>query len=601
MGPIALLLAGDPHADDARALQAMLDFFEVPWRSVTSAQVRQGSVAALVGDHSRYALLASAEALAELGDAGRQVQRLYSSASSVYVYGWKPTGACRGLLREIASDPEAEIRTLEAQSLRVSLADGLEEICGPLSGLTLELAPGAAGTALVLRPQAAHFRPIASAAEGYLFAACEAAGTRFFLDASPAILSIRQLSASPFDVKKSFSGAVATVMYLRSEFHDIWWSTPELNACLIIDDLLLKERHGCFRYQELLRLIDRHGIAATVAFIPWNWRRRQEKVVEAMRSNAARMSVCIHGCDHGPAEFAVRSPAWLDARVKTGQRRMRSLLAETGIHPDRVQVFPQGKFCPEAGAALKRNGLMAAVNTEPAPHDRDLNCTTIADQWSVANLRYEGFPIFSRRNIDCGVENFAFDGLLGKPCLIGGHHDLFHGHSAELIRFLERLHALPWKLNWRTVAQAVCRSYQVKKCGETTMVRMYAEQLILENPAERARTFTLLKRVDDLAGFQGMAIEGRACAYACVNGQIQCTVQVPARSQIRVRCDYVGEKYFPAPDPLFYRTRIALLRYLSVFRDGWVSRLGLVRRSAVAGAALAPAVERGPKALQIFH
>lgn len=578
MGPLALLLDGDPHAPDARQLKAMLDFFEIPWHSVCAEQIRDGSAAALVQGHTRYAVLASAEALALIP---RSDRGLLSAAASVYIYGWKPTPACRALLRELSGDAEAEIRTLKAQPLSVSITDDSESMCGPLSGMTIQLEPGAAETVLTLRTDLPGFQAIASAPEGYLFAGLDEAGVRFFLDASPQVLHLHQLATSHFDVKKSFSGAVAIVLYLKHAFHDIWWHAPELNACLILDDLLLKERHGYFQYKELLRLIDRYRIAATVAFIPWNWRRREQKVVEAIRCNADRLSVCIHGCDHCPDEFAIRSIAWLDARVKTGQQRMRRLLAETGIHHDQVQVFPQGKFCPEAGAALKQNGLTAAVNTEPAPLDHELNCTTIADQWSMANLRYGGFPIFSRRTIRCGVENFAFDGVLGKPCLIAGHHDLFHSESGELVGFLEKLHSLKWKLTWRTIENAVCRSYKIRQSGGTTMVKMHGERLILENSTDAAKDFTVLKKIGDPAGFEGVTADGHLCGYEYADGQIRFTVHVAPRSEISVKCAYAGEMSSPAPDPMAYRLKIALLRHLSVLRDTWISKSGLMSQSTL--------------------
>lgn len=576
VGPIALLLASDPAAPDARSLQAMLSFFDIPWRSVSTGDVRDGRVAG----YAHPVVLASAQALVELLHAGVGLASLCASAASVYVYGWKTDDSCQALLREISGDPQAAVRDIAPRALSVSMADE-EAICGPLSGVTFNLEPGSAGTVLHLRPRDRRFASLASTPQGELFAALDFAGVRFYLDASPAILNIHQLCVSHFDVRESFSGAVATVLFLRNAFRDIWWQAPELNACLILDDLLLKERHGYFRYADLLRMIDRHRIAATVAFIPWNWRLRDQKAVELVRYNADRISVCIHGCDHGRNEFAIRSVAWLDARARTGKQRMNRLLMETEIHHDDVQVFPQGKFCPEAGAVLKQNGLLAAVNTEPAPLDHELNCTTIADQWGIANLRYGGFPIFSRRNIHGGVENFAFDALLGKPCFIAGHHDLFHSDGAELIGFLEKLHSLKWKLNWRTVESAICRSYKVKERSDATWVKMYAERLVLENSSNVSKNFSVVKDEGDLAHFKGLALDGQPCEYHHAGGQIQFTVKVAPHSQVSARCEYLRTDSSPASDPIAYRVKIALLRHVCIMRDSWVARSVLVNRSTL--------------------
>lgn len=573
-----MLLASDPASQDSSALGAMLRFFDIPSRCVSANEVRESGITGVAPDCGHPVVLTSAQTLAELLRSGFELASICASAASVYVYGWKTDDACQALLRTISGDSQAAICNVGSGALSVSMADE-EAICGPLSGLTIDLEPGSAGTVLDVRARERQFASIASTPKGDLFAALDVAGVRFYLDASAEVLNIHQLSVSHFDVRKNFSGAVATVLYLRNAFREIWWHAPELNACLIVDDLLLKERHGYFRYADLMRIIDRHRIAATVAFIPWNWRLREQKAVEAIRNNPDRISVCIHGCDHGRNEFAIRSVAWLNARVRTGQQRMSRLLAETGIRHDHVQVFPQGKFCPEAGGVLKQNGLLAAVNTEPAPLDHELNCTTIADQWSVANTRYGGFPIFSRRTIHCGVENFAFDGLLGKPCFIAGHHDLFHSDGMELIGFLERLHSLQWKLNWRTVERAICRSYTVKQCGGATCVKMYAERMVLENPSNVWKEFSILKDAGPLAGLKGVEADGQPRGYAKTGGQIRFTVSVAPRSQATVRCEYQGTDSAPASDPIAYRVKIALLRHICVIRDSWVSRSALLNRS----------------------
>ncbi len=99
---------------------------------------------------------------------------------------------------------------------------------------------------------------------------------------------------------------------------------------------------------------------------------------------------------------------------------------------DHIMVFPQGMFSPEAGRALKLNGIVAAVNTEVAPSGGAANDTKIADLWDVAIMKYGSFPIFTRRYLTHGVENFAFDALLGKPCLMVAHHEVFKDRGREL-------------------------------------------------------------------------------------------------------------------------------------------------------------------------
>ena len=94
-------------------------------------------------------------------------------------------------------------------------------------------------------------------------------------------------------------------------------------------------------------------------------------------------------------------------------------------------IFPQGVFSSVCPAVLKRNGFLAAVNTETVPVDSDNARTKISDLWDVAIMSYQGFPIFTRRYSFHGLENFAFDLLLGKPCLIVCHHDFFKDDGSK--------------------------------------------------------------------------------------------------------------------------------------------------------------------------
>ena len=101
-------------------------------------------------------------------------------------------------------------------------------------------------------------------------------------------------------------------------------------------------------------------------------------------------------------------------------------------------------MCPKV---LKRNGFLAAVNTETSPADPTSVGTQIRDVWDVAIMRYGDFPIFTRRYAHHGLENFAFDLLLGKPCLIVSHHDFFKDGCAELIELIENLRSLNCSLH----------------------------------------------------------------------------------------------------------------------------------------------------------
>ena len=590
MSPTALLLCSDAHSHDCHCIEKMLDHFGIPWIAPTLREALRESATAPWKTCSRFSILMSATTLSEClqQDSARAFLGLLRAATSVFVYGFHTTEICCDLLREIAEDTQAEVRSLGSQPVNASITQEFPAMCGPLSGLEMQLQAGAADSVLVIRRTADDFQSIVNTPDGHLFARFTHAGVRFFVDASQTTIDIDQRSATYFDVKRTFAGAVPIAMYLKWSFRELLWKPSETSACLIIDDPPLRSKHGFLDYGKLLHLIDRERVTATIGFIPWNWKRTSRGTVAIIQDNLDRLSICMHGCDHYGDEFAIRSIEHLDRKLKIANRRMKSLFERTGLHHDNIQVFPRGAFCPELGLALKNNNLAAAVNTEAAPSNLAFNETTIADLWSIAVLRYGGFPIFTRRYMDHGIENFAFDGLLGKPCFIAGHHDLFRDDGKALIVFLDQLKSLSWELNWRTLGNAVFRSYGMLDCAGITQVRMFAEQMVIENIEETTRQFTVLKEQPDIFAFKAVTADCRPLDYQYADGCIRFLVSVPPRSSAQISCEYLTKDYSSiSPDPLSYRLKVAVRRHLAEARDTYVFDNEFLRRLAAAAMRLA--------------
>ncbi len=581
--PIAFLLYGGTLSPDDHRLGQILNFFGVPWTAVSISEAEGSTVTSLSAGHSWFSILTSAPCLAEFLQRSNAtlLPALLTSAVSVFVYGFQTTDACRNLLRNITGDRDADICSLEAGSITPSVTNDFPEMCGPMSGLQLRLGPGVADSVLSIRRAAGELHNIVAAPEGQLFVGFTHAGVPFFADASQRMVDIHQRSATYFDVRTNFTGAVPLVMYLKWSFREICWTTQETSACLIIDDPLLKPRHGFLDFRELLQLMSKQTFATTIAFIPWNWRRTDRGTIAIFQQNCEKLSVCVHGCNHSGGEFATRSADLLDGKLKTANYRMNSLFEKTGLHHDRVMVFPQGAFSSSVGAALKRNGFLAAVNTEVAPAGHESNETTIADLWSVAILRYGGFPIFTRRYITHGIENFAFDGLLGKPCFLVAHHELFRDRGGKLSEFVGELNSLNWNLCWRTLGNAVCRSYSVQRCDGTIRVKMFAEQLIIENLEAVPRQMTVLKDGADVVAVRSVTVNQELVDYKYANGCLEFIVNVPPRGAAEIRCTYHEETTASASsEPILDKLKEGPRRYLSEFRDNYVSRNDFLYRTA---------------------
>jgi hypothetical protein len=134
-------------------------------------------------------------------------------------------------------------------------------------------------------------------------------------------------------------------------------------ACLIVDDPRIIKRYGFINFSKFIDWLIDEDIAATFAFIPWNYRRTDPSIARLLINNKDRVSIFVHGCDHTKAEFASNDNLYLEGICALARKRMMEHERIYGLPWDNVMVFPQGKFSPEAMNALKSTGYLAAINS----------------------------------------------------------------------------------------------------------------------------------------------------------------------------------------------------------------------------------------------
>ena len=225
----------------------------------------------------------------------------------------------------------------------------------------------------------------------------------------------------------------------------------------VIDDPLLKPTHGFVDFGKLLSLMKQHNFSTNIAFIPWNWRRSAPGVVRLFRENPKCYSLSVHGCDHTRAEFGSSNQQRLYWKAEQAAERMNRHRSMTGIHHDPVMVFPQGIFSEAGMSVLKHTDLIGAVNNDVVSADPCPRAITISDVWDIAVMGYS-FPLFTRRYPWEGIENFAFDALLGKPAIAVIHHDYCSDHGTRLVNFVKQVNALQCAPTWRNLGDVVRRS-----------------------------------------------------------------------------------------------------------------------------------------------
>jgi hypothetical protein len=565
----------------------VLEFFGIPWEVLTLDRLARPDAWQEKVQAQRYCILGPmslmAQAIEGRNRAGAALPSIVRAADSVYLYSSEDIGACNRLLRFLANDPNAEIRRLEGTQTTVMVSGDNPDFCGPMSGLRLQVPLDSSSYAFRTSVRDERRQDLLSMAEGQLFFSLVKDEVRFFLNASCETIDIESSVEKGFyDIKEHFCSAVPLVMYLKWAFQEVVWRPQEIGACLIVDDPLLKPRYGFLDFNRTFELMKQYGFTTDIAFIPWNWRRTHQGIAELFKKHADTYSLSVHGCDHMGQEFGIESGTVLNEIIKVAKRRMQLHEQRTGVHHEWLMVFPQGVFSAEACQLLKYNNFLAAVNTEVSPLHCEKSETTIADVWDIAIMKYGSFPIFTRRYSSHGLENFAFDMLLGKPCLIAAHHEFFRNNGREVIEFIESLNSLRCPLRWRPLSAVIKRSFRQRIDGEgNAYLQMYGNQLTIENPTSRTRVFHIEKRENDATNIHGIEHNLSSVGWKQDASRVRFIVEVPSKEHTTIIISYkdVFGEIVPV-DSTGKRIKTSLRRYLSEFRDDYMCRNAFVYNSA---------------------
>jgi hypothetical protein len=558
-----LLTANDGLSSQGSNLAKLLDFFGVSWRAST--------VPALLSDQninrSGLRILCSSDQFAALmADVGRdsdRARRWREQVHSAFVYAGDDIAALDKMVKTYSGP----------YSGGFAVSDKLSDFCGIMAGI--RIAPNDSQVDLVFVSQDQNIE-IVSSDRGPVFLKREYEGVPVFMSSGARIINIEDdLPDGFFDVRHYVLEAIPPVLYLKWAFAATCWSAPETSACLVIDDPLLRPTYGFVDYRELLSLMQRYKFSTNIAFIPWNWRRSDSGTIRLFRENPEYYSISVHGCAHTRAEFGSDDSEYLYAKTRQALERMDQHEAATDLAHDRVMVFPQGVFSEAAMRILKRTDFIAAVNNDTISFDRNPRPITVADVWDTAIMAYDNFALFTRRYPCSGIENFAFDSLLGKPVIIVIHHGFCRDHCIRLIEFMEGLNGLACPLIWRSLGELVKRSCRQRALSpDVTQIEMYGKELRIENLSDRTKQFLIRRRESNPSLINEVLAGGRRTAWNCSDDRIQCEVGIKAGGNVTIRLHLheLGE-IKETVENLNDRARTMLRRYLCELRDNYVHKL----------------------------
>jgi hypothetical protein len=577
----AVLLTAPGASSHGSNLAKLLNFFGVPWQNSTAeeffAQIYKGDE-----NSTKFRLLSSAGAFLEVIDrlkGNPESVRLWSRrVHSAFVYAGDSPEILQKLARKLTGDNATVIREINSTAEDLRVTDQWNDFCAVMAGVRVTASAADVQGSLILNRSNRNGRNIIAADEGATFLTVEYENVAVFLSSSKSVIDIdSKLTSENFDIREHFLTAVPVVLYIKWAFAGVCWNSPEANASLVIDDPLLKPDYGCVNFKELLALMERYHFATNIAFIPWNWRRSNPDVARLFRQRPEHYSLSIHGSDHVAAEFGSRNRGQLYWKTKRAVDRMSDHETSTGISHEKVMVFPQGIFSEAAMDVLKRSNFTAAVNTDVLSVDPRSPAIRISDVWDVALMRYGSFPIFTRRSPEQKIANFAFDILLGKPCIICSHHDFCRDRYKHLLDLVNGLNALARPLSWRSLGEVVRRSFRQRESSLGVLeIEMYATELRLENYSRQRQRYLIRRREPEPLDIKDVRADFRKLTWSFSDGWVRFELELEGGQQATIRIQFRdmiagsdGKENFS------YRVKTRLRRYLSEVRDNYIVKTKL--------------------------
>ena len=571
----ALLLTGDRSSVADRKAERLLEFFGVPYQKQSATDFRLPESSSMT-NNSNYRLICTTrtfvQVMGALEKAPYDSKRFSRQIHSVFLYSDGDPVTLANVVGQL-SGATISIRKGARTHVQWSIADDPDGVCGAMRGLRVPPAAMALSSCDFFDANDCSATPLISAGAKTAFLKLTWREVPFFVSSVPLLDIDADLTTQNFDIRDHLFSALPAVSYIRWAFSQSSWNMTEASACLVIDDPLLKARYGFVRYRELLALMKQLRFSTSIAFIPWNWRRSSAEVVQLFKDNPENYSLCVHGCDHTAGEFASSDRIELCAVTSEAVRRMSLHQQRTNLAHDRVMVFPQGAFSEKAILELKRAGFDAVVNTEVHSHASRERKLKISDVWDVAVMSYGDFPIYTRRYPAQGVENFAFDLLLGKPCLAVIHHDFCSNGYARLAGFIDQLNALKVPLAWRRLGDVVRRGYRQKEVSPDAMeVEMYGNELLIENRSDREKSYLIRRREREPKNIESLRAGSRMVSWDSAGDYMEFRVGLsPGKSTLVTLRFKAAEDVGNVPQNFAYSAKTMLRRYLSEARDNYLA------------------------------
>jgi hypothetical protein len=577
--PQVILLSGSQTEWSDSNVIKIVEFMGGSVRTVRPAAGGQAALEESIG--SGACVIAQAKTFASAINADQLLQSVTRSAANCLIYGFDSVPEHARLISKLTCSSLKGVQSADSAEAQFSVAADGREIGRQFTGLTFGRTDPAHDSWFIEEASTQVYSTLIKVDQKPFFVRVQAGRCQMFLLACRTVADLDTPCSQP-GIVPFFSRLAPLIMFLRHALQRGIWHNDNPRACFIIDDPLLKERHGFLNYQKLLELMGRERFSTSIAFIPWNYRRSQKCVAEMFAPRTSGYSLCVHGCDHTAGEFGAPDAVVLREKAERALRWMGRHREMSGLPFDNVMVFPGGVFSAEALNVLGPSGYLAAINSTAFPVASKGLTLRLRELLDVAVLRFSNFPLFVRR-YPKDMAEVAFDLLLGRPALLVEHHDYFRDGYDAIVQVARTVSAVDVKLEWMGLAE-ICSTACLKKVegnGEI-QVRFYCDRFRLFNSDERAQRFVLWRRQGPAALPSGLTINGQPTRYEHLGEDLRLTLSLEPGATAEISIERQSQErptLSLAPKPL-KRAGVFARRHLCEFRDNYVHTNRLLNQMA---------------------
>ena len=513
-------------------------------------------------------IIVDAETLAKAPEAGPDLGSFDPTqfADNVFIYGFWPNTRHNTILRRYSAGALVSVAAPNAGT-PFNVDATSREWCGQFAGLSFGSEDPAHDWGFVPgREQTAQRTLIRIGASPFLVRT-RSGESQIVLASCSALADMDEVPGRGVSLLRWFSRLVPLMMFLRGTLGTRVWHNENPMACIVIDDPLLRTRHGFLEYRRLMESMGRLKFTTSLAFIPWNYHRSDPDVAKLFSADQYSPRLSVHGCDHTRAEFADTDGKALYGKARLALERMREHERLYGVPFDDVMVFPQGLFSVEAMEALREAGFLAVVNSDSLPNTAS-EVLTLRDLLDVAVTKWSGFPLFSRR-YPRNIAEFAFDLFLGKPALAVEHHGYFRDGQGALETFVGAVNQLDDKLEWMNIgAICTCASLTRSVHESEVQVRFYSNRFPFANGGTDTRHYLLLHRFE--GSLSAVTVDGQPCRYELAGKDLQIRLSLTQGQSADVAVVRPAETGATWRGSLTHDFGVRIRRWLCEFRDNHV-------------------------------